>query len=304
MHSDEFAGILEADTIDFDAYLKETDQFERVRSARDYLDRVMHVLAPAHDDPVFPKIPFANTWVEFRPGEVTVWAGFNGSGKSMLTGQVLTGFAEEGQRICIASFEMKPEKTLARINRQVFATANPSKAQVTDFLKRNEGRIWLYDQQGTVHADRMIAVIKHCAEKLKIQHVVVDSLMKCVRGEDDYNGQKDFVDALTAAARDYSIHIHLVCHLKKGDTDERMPNRMDVKGSGAISDLVDNVLLIWRNKKKEREIDSGKVVEEGVPDAMLICDKQRNGDWEGRTKLWYERHTMRFVDYNKPRGIL
>lgn len=288
--------ILQADDIDFDHYLAETEPGEKVRPAREYLDEIMHQISPAHDTPKHPKLPFAGAWVYFPPGEVTLWGGFNGSGKSMLTGQAVTGFAEAGQKACIASFEMKPAKTLTRINRQVYGSATPTRAQVEGFLSRTDGRLWVYDQQGTVKSDRLIAVIKHCAETLGCHHIVVDSLMKCVMGEDDYTGQKRFVDELTACARDFNTHIHLVAHLKKGDTDERLPTKMDVKGSGAITDLVDNVLILWRNKKKERDIDAGKQVNDSDPDAILICDKNRNGDYEGRTKLWYDRQSLRFSD--------
>lgn len=288
--------VLVPDDIDFDRYLKETDPAEKVRPASEYLNDVMHVLTPPPDAPKHPRLPFNGAWVNFAPGEVTVWGGFNGSGKSMLQGQVMTQFAEAGQKVCIASFEMKPAKTLARICKQKFGHPEPSRAQVAQFLQQTHERIWLYDQQGTVRPERMIAVVKHCAEKLKCNHVAIDSLMKCVRGTDDYNGQKEFVDALTACARDFGIHVHLVVHLKKGEGDERLPNRMDISGTAAISDLVDNVLLVWRNKRKERTRDAGKQVNEEDPDSVLICDKQRNGDWEGRVKLWFDRGSQKFTD--------
>lgn len=291
--------ILKPDDIDFERYLADTDAAEKVRPASEYLDAVMHALAPAHESPTHPKLPFRDAWLYFAPGEVTLWGGFNGSGKSMLQGQVLARYAEHGQRVCIASFEMKPDKTLARINRQVSGQAQPTREQVEMFLRRTEGTLWLYDQQGTVKPERMVAVIKHCAEKLKVQHIAIDSLMKCVRGTDDYNGQKEFIDTLTACARDLNIHIHVVAHLKKGEGDERMPTRMDISGTGAISDLVDNVILVWRNKKKERDRDAGKPVQDTDPDAVLIVDKARNGEWEGRVKLWYERASLRFSDFNR-----
>lgn len=291
--------VLTDDTINFDEYLKETDAGEKVRPASEYLDHVMHVLMPAHDQPKYPKLPFANAWLYFAPGEVTLWGGFNGSGKSMMQGQVLALYAEQGHKVCIASFEMKPEKTLARIARQSSGQQQPTKDQVKMLLGRTKDNLWFYDQQGTVRKDRMIAVIKHCATKLKCQHIAIDSLMKCVRGTDDYNAQKDFVDALTACARDYNIHIHLVVHLKKGDGDERMPTRMDISGTAAISDLVDNVLLVWRNKKKERDIQMQKSVADDVPDSMLICDKSRNGEWEGRVKLWFDPASLKFWDLNR-----
>jgi twinkle protein len=296
--------ILTPDDIDFARYLHDTDAAEKVRPASDYLHDVMHVLSPAHDAPKAPKLPFANAWLYFEPGEVTLWGGFNNSGKSALQGQVLSQFALDRKKVCIASFEMKPARTLARMCRQAANKATPSRADVEDFLERTHGYLWLYDQQGTVKPERMIAVAKHCAEKLGIEHIAIDSLMKCVRGTDDYNGQKEFVDALTACARDYSIHAHLVAHLKKGDGDERLPNRMDISGTAAVTDLVDNVLLVWRNKKKERDRDAGKAVMRDDPDAVLVCDKSRNGEWEGRVKLWYDRAAMRYVDHAFHRGEL
>jgi twinkle protein len=197
--------------------------------------------------------------------------------------------------------EMKPAKTLARIVRQ-FCGANPHREVVQRFLDSTGKNLWIYDQQGSVKPERLIAVIKHCAEKLKCKHIAIDSLMKCVRGADDWNGQKDFVDALTTCARDYATHLHLVVHLKKGEGDERMPTRMDISGTAAISDLVDNVLLLWRNKAKERARDAGKQFREDDPDSVLICDKQRNGEWEGRVHLWYDRETLKFTDRQR-KGI-
>jgi twinkle protein len=288
------------DDIDFERFMSDTDPAEKVRPALDYLDQVMHQLAPAHDSPTSPKLPFNGGWVYFAPGETTVWAGENGTRKSMMTGQVLSEFAEQGQRVCIASFEMKPAKTLARISRQIYRQSMPKREQVEAFLQRNQGRIWLYDHQGSVHPKRIIAVVKHCAEVLRCQHIVIDSLMKIVHDEDDYNGQKGFVDQLTACARDYGIHVHLVHHLRKAENHagaERLPKKGDVKGSGSITDLVDNLLLIWRNKGKDLEREAGKPVNDSDPDCILMCEKQRNSEWEGRIKLWFEPASLRFADH-------
>jgi twinkle protein len=145
-------------------------------------------------------------------------------------------------------------------------------------------------------------VIRYCADKLKVKHFVVDSLMKCVRGEDDYNGQKDFVDTLTSLARDLNIHIHLVHHVRKGESEDRPPGKMDAKGSGAIADQVDQVITVWRNKKKEREVEqmrrAGGTIDDvtrAKPDSMLICDKNRHGEWEGSVALWFHPHSLQYT---------
>lgn len=123
--------ILEPDDIDFDHYLSQTDAAEKVRPASGYLNDIMHVISPAQDAPRNPRMPFANCFIEFRPGEVTLWAGENGSGKSMLQGQIMAGLSEK-QGVCIASFEMKPPMTLARIARQVTQHGQPSKENVKE----------------------------------------------------------------------------------------------------------------------------------------------------------------------------
>jgi twinkle protein len=49
--------------------------------------------------------------------------------------------------------------------------------------------LWLYDQQGTVTSQQVIAVSRYSALVLGVQHIFIDSLMKCVAGEDYYNAQ-------------------------------------------------------------------------------------------------------------------
>lgn len=289
------SNIFVEDDIDFKFYERESEASAKVRPAAAYLDQVMHLLAPATEEKPLARLPFANTDMTFRPGEVTVWAGFNSSGKSMLQGQVMAHLASVGERVCIASFEMKPAQTLFRMARQALGIGHPAKHEVKTLLDGWKQSLWLYDQQGSVVPERVLAVIRYCAQQLGVQHVAIDSLMKCVRGEDDYNGQKDFVDALTVAARDNHVHIHLVHHMRKGD-QEKMPTRMDMRGSAAIADHVDNVLLLWRNEPKERRRDAGEAVAWTDPDALLICDKHRNGDWQGKQKLWYRRDCMQFTD--------
>ena len=163
------------------------------------------------------------------------------------------------------------------------------------FQSFTDRRMWLYDQQGTVDTKTLIGVIRYCAKELHIKHFFIDSLMKCIAGEDDYNGQKLFIDQVTSIARDTGMHIHVIHHSKKLANEEAMPDKMDVKGSGSITDQVDNLLIVWRNKKKERMLAEGKRVTAEEPDALLICDKQRNGEWEGRISLWYERASQQFV---------
>lgn len=303
------AGLIYPDEIDFDAYLRETEAQQKVRPASEWVDELIARI----ENPTRPRhalMPWRKTHnlIQFRPGEVTLWGGANGGGKSLVTGQVGLSLCAQGERVCIASFEMKPIRTLERMGRQwsgqnpndpAFAGSEEAKRLMLDvygqFRDWTDTRLWLYDQQGTVTTSQVIAVVRYCAKEKGITHFFIDSLMKCVGGEDDYNGQKLFVDELTAIARDHQIHIHLVHHVRKPADESHKPGKYDYKGSGAITDQVDNVISVWRNKPKERDLQAGKQAKESDPDALLICDKNRNGEWEGQIALWFEPASQQFV---------
>ena len=206
---------------------------------------------------------------------------------------------------------MKPIKTLERMGRQ-FAGENPANPAFVgnpdgikylvdiyeQFRDWTDDRLWLYDQQGTVSANQVCAVARFAAKELGVTQIFIDSLMKCVEGEDDYNGQKAFVGELTAIARDYQVHIHLVHHIKKPPSEDHKPGKYDFKGSSAVTDQVDNVIAVWRNKVKERKREDRKLTDEAdmnEPDQLLICDKQRNGEWEGTIGLWFHKESQQYL---------
>ena len=298
------------DSMDFSVYLRATEARTNVRPASQWVGEIK---AKLRNHGLEKKIylPWDKTRevFNFRPGEVTLWAGQNGHGKSLLTSQVALSLLGQEQKCCIASFEMKPATTVQRMAR-MFCEMNPFSpefqqgegldaidALYDDFGMWTDSGLWLYDQQGTADADTVIGMARYCAKELGITHIFIDSLMKCVAGEDDYNGQKSFVDELTAVARDHACHIHLIHHLRKPANESQIPDKHDNKGSGAITDMVDNIFMIWRNKPKEDDIKAnGPNAKKAVEaDTMLLCRKQRNGEEEPTIKLWFDKDAMQYV---------
>ena len=301
--------VISPDEIDFEFYEKVTDHQQKVRPASFYVQALLDRLASGvKEKHAFMPWEKTRELIQFRPGEVTIWGGPNGSGKSMVTGQVALSLAAQNEKVCIASFEMKPTKTLERMGRQ-FTTFSLTDQYMQDetirkltadhygeFRDWTDSRLWIYDQQGTVQWKQVCAVARYCAKELGITHFFIDNLMKCVAGEDDYNGQKAFIDELCSIARDENMHIHIIHHIKKPASDDQKPSKYDFKGTGAITDQLDNVIAVWRNKKKERARQDGKALDEREPDSMLIVDKQRNGEgWEGNIGLWYHPQSQQFL---------
>jgi twinkle protein len=286
---------LAPDDIDWSAYMRDTEVQSKVKPPSHWEDDLNTEFLDQGQGNTHPRLPWSRleSKVALRPGEVSLWFGFNGHGKSLLLGQTVLSLCAQGQRACIASFEMKPHKTLARMARQFIDAGQPSPPQVRDFVKWAQGRMWLYDQTSTVDADRVYAVIRYAADQLKVTHFVVDNLTKCVASDDDYAGQKSMVDKLTSLAQSLNIHIHLVHHARKDRDETRPPRKMDALGASAITNLVDNVFIVWRNKAKAESSSPNPM----DPDAVLICDKQRHGTgWEGLQNLNYHGRSQQYIE--------
>ncbi len=251
------------------------------------------------------RLPWSKTHgkVSLRPGEVSIWAGINGSGKSLLLNQIAMQAMKHDEPVCIASMEMKPHVTMARMTRQCMGGI-PHEHTTRKFHEWTDGKLWIYDQQGVVQSKRILQVMEYCqkglmqaGKKVKIRHFIIDSLMKCGLGVDDYNAQKSFIDQLCAHARDNGVHVHLVAHERKGESSRKMGDKFSIKGASEIADQVDNVFIVWRNKDKEEnaheQFPDPEIQQQ--PDCVVRCDKQRNGEWEGKIALWYERDSQQYV---------
>ena len=244
-----------------------------------------------------------------RQGELTIWAGINGHRKSMILGQIMAWLAQKS-KVCIASLEMKPEETLLRMARQV-AGCYPSPDFTKEFLNWGNERILIYDQLDTVEAEKILGMVHYAAKELGCKHIVIDSLTKCGLPHEDYTAEKKFVDRLQWAAKHYQIHIHLVSHIRKGMDEARLPNKFDVKGTGTITDIADNVVICWKDKKKEeakRKQKDRQTLEIGEqeslerPDQLLSISKQRNGEFEGNLALWFREDSLQFEE-SEGRGV-
>ena len=174
--------LLNPDTIDFRAYMKDTEGSEKVRPASAYVQELIDNLGRESSE-VKTLLPWEKTHAlfQFRPGEVTLWAGVNGHGKSLVTGMAAISLCTQGERVCIASFEMKPRKTLERMARQWSGEAPNgewmnSPEVVESFrdlysqFKTWSKDLWLYDQQGTVDSSMLIGVVRYAATELKVTH--------------------------------------------------------------------------------------------------------------------------------------
>lgn len=218
---------------------------------------------------------------------------------SQLLSQVMLHAMRLNNRVLIISPEFKPEEVLARKCRQESGSSRPPESFVNDWFEYAKSRLWLFDHQGALKADNVVALCRYSVATHGVTQIVIDSLMKCGIGvgADDYTKQKHFVDKLQSVAHQAGPHIHLVAHARKGSSDETPPGLHDVKGTSEIGDMAENVFSVWRNKPKHKSMSSGDQSKSHEPDAILTCESQRNGSgWNGALQFWFDPQSGQFLE--------
>jgi len=229
----------------------------------------------------------------FREGELTIWAGVNGNGKSLVMGQAAIWF---GSPVMIASMEMQPKSTVKRNLRQPTGVEKPSRQYAEAVMDQLKGQLFIYNHVGTVRHDSILGACHYAAQEKGCKHLMIDSLVKCGFKTDDYNGQKNFVDKLTELAKEHNVHVHLVVHMRKGHNETDQPDKFDIKGAGEITDLADNVLILNRNLIKEKQFrEQSRSYDELAPDVFIRVAKHRHGEWDGQWGLWWHEASQQWT---------
>jgi len=270
-----------------------------LKSPVDFHDKVISRFFPTGDSDLGTCLPWLKTKsiIRLRPSELSVWTGINGHGKSLLLSQVMLDAMKHGERVCIASFELKGDLMLYRMIRQLLGSKSANKADVSRAIEWLHERLWVFDYLGTAKGERVLEVFAYARKRYGINHFVIDSLLKIGIAEDDYNRQKAFVETLCDFKNQHDCHVSLVAHSRKGNDEHKAPGKMDVRGTGAITDLADSCFSVWRNLAKE----------EGKPtdiesDAILRCDKQRNGEWQGSVGLYFDLDSNQYLENREERA--
>lgn len=264
-------------------------------------------------------LPWKNTHVLFklRPGEVSVWAGQNGAGKSQIASHVVAQAAVNGTRCCVASMEWRTSKWMLRMQRQIGAVEQPTPEYSRVITRALSSSLWAFSVIGSAKASRILEVFRYARRRYRIELFVLDNLTKCGFADDDYAGQKQFVEALADFARETDCHVIVIAHMRKGDNEDAPSGKWGVKGSGGITDMVASVVEVWRNVKRERaRADAEREQTEFVGeladggrlgfDAMLYVRKQNETGELPAFALWFDKRTGQFLasPHHAPRSML
>lgn len=297
--------------IDFESRWLEVEKLsagDSIKTLPEYTDQIEEYLSRG-DELIGDALPWnkISNRIRLGRGQLTIWAGRNASGKSVMVGHAMLNLLRN-RRVVIASFEMMPWETVGRMMRQS-AGCYPGKEYIHRFITEYTDKLFLYDETKRINQNKVLGMCHYAFAEMNVDHVVIDSLTKCGFTKDDYSSQAKFVDNLQGVAKEYGKHIHLIAHSRK--TNGEQMGRDDVRGAGEITDLADNVFILSRNHDKEDvlsrqqagQLRSGEEKKLEEPDAFLRIAKNRHYGTEGMFGLWFDPKSQQFVADSSGRTI-
>lgn len=241
----------------------------------------------------------------FAPGELSVWTGRRGEGKSTLLGQILLDAINQGRRVCAYSGEL-PAKQFKRFIRQQAAgylhvTKREDPLTGKSFFLVNDdvkvpidrwfdGTLFLTDIRDKAAHDKetILRLFEGSNRRYGCDTFLVDNIMTAqLRREAEqgyYRAQSAFAGRLADFCKRLGVHVHLVVHPRK--TEGKRPLEADdVGGSGDITNRADNVLKVER-------VPEERFQELGYSTLLTIL-KNREFGARGKVKLEFNEPSRR-----------
>ena len=264
----------------------------RVVAAGELEGRMVAEIQPKDEPFTLPwmakRWPHSGFW--FRPGEVTLWGGFTGAGKSTMLNFLKAQILAEQTPIFEASLEMRVETTLRKMA-TMFNGPHLNEEIITRFVRGVGDYLIFADVVGSMKRAELMEMLWYAFRRYGCRHFIIDSLMRIEELEEDYPAQGDFCNKLQDLAKQTQVHLHLVCHLAKPSQQMERPSMYAIKGSSLLVNNADNVLLVCRNPEKEKLRKSEKLTNEQdatMHDTEIIVEKQRETGWTGMFKLKFD----------------
>lgn len=254
------------------------------------------------------------TWLDkelggFNMGELTVWTGKPGSGKSTFVSQMLLESIDQNYKVCAYSGELRADRFQYWLYLQAAGKNNikqyfdPVRQTDISYIPKqtiqkiklwHKGKFFLYDNEISSQNAENTGILKMfalAAKRYGCKVFLVDNLMTSRfdgKSESDYyRAQSNFVNELVNFAKTYNVHVHLVAHPKK--KDGAINDMYDVSGTADIPGLAHNIFCLER-AEDEKEYDT-----------VLKVFKDRNGGSIGhKLGLVFDDKSKRFYQQSDP----
>lgn len=195
--------------------------------------------------------------IGMNKGELSIWSGGNGSGKSTFLSQLALETISRGFNVAMFSGELTSNRAKSWLQLQAAGRAHTrlSDNGVSYYVPKEKAdaidewaadKLWIYNNQYGIKVNSVIDDFVRHIEQHQTDVVIIDNLMSLdlseIRGE-KYDRQTTLVLTLSEFAKKYNVHIHFVCHPRKPVGFLR---KSDISGSADLTNAADNVFMMHR----------------------------------------------------------
>lgn len=214
----------------------------------------------------------------FLEGDLSVWTGKTGEGKSSVINQLIIETIEQKKNVCVYSGEIPDymlryqievcaagsnninKYTDSQSNREMYSVSKSVQDQISAWC---DGKLWVYDIK-IVKADERESIMQLFTEaytRYDCRVFIIDNLMTVTTGakaNEAMQIQADFVVNIRKFAMKYGVHVHMVVHPRKTKT---VDDSDEVGGNSTITKIASNVINVHRCDEKEKnELNADSVI--------------------------------------------
>ena len=240
-------------------------------------------------------------------GQLVVWTGFNGSGKSTILSNILLNGMENGFRCFVYSGELPKEDFKEWVDLQCSGPQYISRYRCPvknqDLPKPNEKyydflddyyneKLYLYDTDDFATDDKIISAMEYMAKREGIKVFALDNLLTMnIQGTGDVNEkQGKLIIRLKSFARTFNAVVHLVAHPRKPAQGQHRVEKYSISGTANISDLADRVMGFHRLNQEELQTEQYM----GWNNALIIFKDRKYGIFDREVLFKFDFESKRY----------
>lgn len=239
----------------------------------------------------------------FVGGELSVWTGKRGEGKSTLLSQILLEAVNQNHAVCVYSGELPKEQFKLALLQQAAGYLYTNRREdkysgrilfdvdpkvVPHINEWWDRRLFLTDirRKNAHDEDSILKTFEYAHRRYGCDTFLVDNIMTAELKDEAALGfnraQSAFTGRLVAFAKRFDVHVHLVAHPRKtqGALDSD-----DVAGSADITNRADNVFKVER-------VPEDRVKELGYSSLLTVLKNREHGA-RAKIKLEYNEPSKR-----------